>query len=62
MSNITINSKGEISYINIVDSQRTYTYCRFPTLQISEHLRNIRKGHYSKYMANKRKIQNSKIY
>lgn len=56
MSNITINSKGEISYINIVDSPRTYT------LQISEHLRNIRKGHYSKYMANKRKIQDSKIY
>ena len=49
MSNITINSTGEISDITIVDSPNRHI------LQISEHLRNIRRGHHSKYMVNERK-------
>lgn len=49
MSNITINSTGEISDITIVDSPNRHI------LQISEHLRNIRREHHSKYMVNERK-------
>lgn len=49
MSNITINSTGEISDITIVDSPNRHI------LQISEHLRNIRRENHSKYMVNERK-------